>query len=462
MGIVKEQALKLQTKQAVTNSIILINALLDLHKKYSDIIKRCFSDHKLFVQAMDEAFTKFINVEVGAFTMAELLNFYVDHIFKGNEKLAEDQLEDTTEAVVRLFTYFDDKDLFYAAFRRSLSKRLLSRKINEDAERNFIGKLKRRCGEVFTKKLEGMFNDIKISTEKKDEFKEYCKNTNQGLNNVDLSVIVLNDLYWPLTKQTDLHLGQELLPSMKAFEEYYKRDNDKKKLTWLYNQGNCVVNYNFLNEKKLKKKVDLSISCIQACILLLFNEQNTYKFEAVRDALGITVEMLKYSLSPLVFSKQRLLGVKSSKKDAKEVKEEPEETKDGGDDADGDKKGAPKKTAENLEPDDIIGIVPLRGVQKKKLQYPAGSNIKAKIDDSKKLRDKTNEERILKIELALVRVMKSRNVMNIQELIAEAALQLSKFFRPDPKIMKKRIENLMERGFMRRDEEDQRKIHYCA
>jgi len=52
--------------------------------------------------------------------------------------------------------------------------------------------------------------------------------------------------------------------------------------------------------------------------------------------------------------------------------------------------------------------------------------------------------------------------MNIQELIAESALQLSKFFRPDPKLMKRRIENLMERGFMKRDEEDQRRIHYCA
>jgi len=414
-------------------------------------------------------FTKFINIEVRAFTMAELLNFYVDHLFKGNEKLPEDQLEETTEAVVRLFTYFDDKDLFYAAFRRSLSKRLLSKKINEDAERSFIGKLKRRQGEVFMKKLEGMLNDIKISTEKKDEFKEYCKNTNQTLNNVDLSIIVLNDLYWPLTKQTDLHLSQELLPSLKAFEDYYKKENDKKKLTWLYNQGSCVVNYNFLDEKKRKKKVDLSISCIQATILLLYNEQNTYKFEAIREALGVTVEMLKYSLSPLIFSKQRLLGVKGAnakkgekEEDKKEEDDKADEKGDGEDKEGDDKKGGGKKTAENLEGDDIIGIVPLRGVQKKKLQFPAGSSVKSKIDDSKKLRDKTNEERVLKIELALVRVMKSRNVMNIQELIGEASGQLAKFFRPDPKIMKKRIENLMERGFMRRDEEDQRKIHYCA
>lgn len=87
------------------------------------------------------------------------------------------------------------------------------------------------------------------------------------------------------------------------------------------------------------------------------------------------------------------------------------------------------------------------------------------------------EERALKIDLALVRVMKSRNVLDMQNLIGEATKQLMKarstliissyltppqFFRPDPRMMKKRIETLVERGFMRRDEEDQRKLHYCA
>lgn len=215
----------------------------------------------------------------------------------------------------------------------------------------------------------------------------------------------------------------------------------------------------------------MSISCIQACILLLFNEKREFKFEEIRDALGVTVEMLKYSISPLMSSKQRLLALKGGKKEKEEPKkEEKKEEKEGGDDEegeggegeDGEKKGGKKTGAEALEPEDIIALIPLRGVQKKRLQYPQGSSVKLKIDDSKALREKTNEERVIKIELALVRVMKSRNVMNIQELIAEAASQLSKFFRPDPKLMKKRIENLMERGFMRRDENDQRKIHYCA
>lgn len=72
----------------------------------------------------------------------KVLNFYVDHLLKGGEKLSEDAMEEKLEQIVRLFTYFDDKDMFYAAFRRSLSRRLLGKKLNEDAERSFIAKLK--------------------------------------------------------------------------------------------------------------------------------------------------------------------------------------------------------------------------------------------------------------------------------------------------------------------------------
>ncbi len=80
------------------------------------------------------------------------------------------------------------------------------------------------------------------------------------------------------------------------------------------------------------------------------------------------------------------------------------------------------------------------------------------------LDDKSNasSERELKMQLALVRVMKSRNTLLRTGLIAEASTQLEKYFMPDPKLMRKQIEVLMERGFMRRDADDMRKLHYCA
>jgi len=95
--------------------------------------------------------------------MAELLNFYVDNLLKGTVKLSEQQLDETLEAIVRLFSYVDDKDVFYLAYRRSLSKRLLSRKFKEADEMNFISKLKIHSPDAAaTQKLEGMFNDIKV------------------------------------------------------------------------------------------------------------------------------------------------------------------------------------------------------------------------------------------------------------------------------------------------------------
>jgi len=187
--------------------------------------------------------------------LAEILNFYVDHLLKGNEKLAEDQMEERMDSTVRIFTYFDDKDMFYASFRKSLSKRLLANKYNEDGERNFIAKLKQSCGDVYTKKLEGMFNDIKVSDERIPLFKQYCDDTAKNLG-FEMQVSVLNDLYWPLSKQTELILPKELQPAVDVFTEYYKKQTDKRKLTWLYSQGSVILQHSILDEKKKKNRND--------------------------------------------------------------------------------------------------------------------------------------------------------------------------------------------------------------
>jgi len=100
--------------------------------------------------------------------------------------------------------------------------------------------------------------------------------------------------------------------------------------------------------------------------------------------------MLKYSIAPLMSPKQRLLAMKGAKKgsenkeegkenkeEGKEEKEEGKEEKEG-EEKEGDKKGAKKTGVEALEPEDIIILVPLRGVQKKRIQYPQGSSVKIK------------------------------------------------------------------------------------
>jgi len=406
---------------------------------------------------MDEAWTVFINMPVGAkkgakggeektegtFTMAEVLNFYVDHLLKGGEKLSEDAMEDKLEQIVRLFTYFDDKDMFYASFRRSLSKRLLGKKFNEDAERSFIGKLKARAGDVFTKKLEGMFNDVKVSQERESTFKDYCDNLGETKPAVETTVAVLNNLYWPLNKQTDLSLPNDMVPAKELFEKWYNSTTEKRKLTWLFNYGDCTVLHSYIDpDKKKMKKVELIVTPIQAAILILYNAAPKLKYKDIREAIGATEELTKYSIAPFVFSKVRMLINKGV---------------DGETNKTGPAQGG-KPTAADLDDADFLKLVPFKGNVPRRIPFPPGLGLVA----GERAVEPVMEERQMKIDLALVRVMKARNSLDMQSLIAEASKQLMKFFRPDPRMMKKRIESLVERGFMRRDEEDQRKLHYCA
>lgn len=484
-SIVKEQATKLKTKAAVKNSRPLIDAMLELHKHYAGIVLRCFSDNKLFVQALDEAFTYFINKEVGAFTTAELLNFYVDNLLKGAQKLSEAQLEETLQSIVRLFSYFDDKDVFYLAFRRSLSKRLLSRKFRESDEMSFIQKLKMRCGDAYTKKLEGMFNDIKVSTDKMPEYKDWLKERGTKLPISDMNVIVLNDINWPLSKQTDLILPPDMNACVSSFEDFYKSTTDRRRLTWLYNQGTVSMQHTFLDEKKRPKRIEVIVSAIQAAILMLFNVDQPKSFKDIQAELGVTDEMLKFSIAPLIYAKFPLVKRKAENeedeeeeaKDSKAANEPKEkaaskaadddEDGDDGDDGDDDDDGGKKskrrqdKEDEVVLESDIFLLAKETKPPRNRIPYPPGSALMLK-KEAKEIKDKTQEDRNMKMELALVRVMKSRNICTLNELVAEASNQLMPFFRPDIKQMKKRIEALMERGFMRRDDADQRKIHYVA
>jgi len=65
-----------------------------------------------------------------------------------------------------LFTHLVDKDLFIEVYRSYLAKRLLNEKSQSvEQERQMISFIKLQSGPQFTKKLEGMLNDLAIANE---------------------------------------------------------------------------------------------------------------------------------------------------------------------------------------------------------------------------------------------------------------------------------------------------------
>ena len=73
-----------------------------------------------------------------------------------------------------------------------------------------------------------------------------------------------------------------------------------------------------------------------------------------------------------------------------------------------------------------------------------------------------DEERKHLLEAVIVRIMKARKVLAHNQLLEEINRQVSNRFNPQPSAIKSRIESLIEREYLKRDEADMRKYVYQA
>lgn len=69
---------------------------------------------------------------------------------------------------------------------------------------------------------------------------------------------------------------------------------------------------------------------------------------------------------------------------------------------------------------------------------------------------------VYRIDAAIVRIMKARKRLEHQQLVAEVFKQLQARFHPEAIEIKRRIENLIEREYLERDQDDKRVYQYVA
>jgi cullin 1 len=74
---------------------------------------------------------------------------------------------------------------------------------------------------------------------------------------------------------------------------------------------------------------------------------------------------------------------------------------------------------------------------------------------------RVEDDRTTAIEAAVVRIMKARKTLAHQQLVGEVLMELA-FFKPDPKLIKRRIEALIDREYLGRDAENPSTYKYLA
>jgi cullin 1 len=382
-----------------------VKALIALHEKYLDVVKRDFSGHSLFQKALKDAFVEIVNKNIGQYTNSELMSTFCDRILKsGGEKLSEAEVEESLDRIVQLFSYLTDKDMFAEIYRNQLAKRLLNqRSTSNDAERLMIAKLKMQCGTQFTSKMEGMLSDLAVGSEQRTEFEQRMRNIDTKL---DFSVQVLTTGFWPTYKSPEVALTPEMSKCMGVFKEWHDKKHQKRKLTWIFSQGNASVRGSFG-----KKSYDFQVSTLQAIALNALNGGVTLTFEELSRTLNLDDSIMKPLMHSLSCGKYKVISKSPS----------------------GNKINTTDKFTANLK----------FSCNMRKIRIPMAS-----LDSSFNTK-RVEEDRSIAIEAAIVRIMKARKTLQHQQLLSEVLAQLA-FFNPNPRVVKKRIEALIDREYLER------------
>lgn len=415
-----------------------IQPVLDLKDKFDDILVKSFATDRDFRVTLSASYEAVINHTSRA---PEFLSLYVDDRFRKHTKESnETELEKTLDKVMVMYRLLKEKDLFEKYYKNHLAKRLLSGRSAEDAERMMITRLKTDSGFQFTSKLESMFRDIKVSETAMEAFKEQVRTEKESsgkdpLSGVDISVSVLTTGSWPTQQQYTCTLPPHLQSCVECFAKFYNRSHSGRKLTWQTSMGTADIRATFSSSRK-----ELSLPTQQMIVLLLFNDALTLSGKEIQSLTNIPFSELRRHLLTLTHARTPILTIaKAEDATAESAAPAPAATAPAAPGGRDDLENA-RFTFNAKFTHKLVRIKIALVSQKETDTEREGTKVKM------------DEERTNIIDAAIVRTMKANKALDHNNLIAEVTRQVTKRFHPSVSHIKKRIESLIEREFLKRSD----------
>jgi cullin 1 len=286
---------------------VYVDALLEIHTKYQQLVNNAFTGESEFVRSLDNACKEFVNrnqiCKSSSTKSPELLAKYTDQLLKKGAKAAdESELEEMLVQIMVVFKYIEDKDVFQKFYSRMLAKRLVhTNSVSDDAETSMISKLKEACGFEYTNKLQRMFQDVQISKDLNTSYREWHdKILAEGgeKRTLDPSFQILGTGFWPLNApNTPFVPPPEVSKAIESFTTFYDNKHNGRKLTWLWQLCKGEIKANYIKNQKLP--YTFQVSTYQMAILLLFNDTDKLDYQEIKEMTSLTDENLEPAMGIL-------------------------------------------------------------------------------------------------------------------------------------------------------------------
>ncbi|XP_072747858.1 cullin-2 [Anoplolepis gracilipes] len=409
-----------------------VESMLNVHAKYSELIRDVFKGDQSFVGALDKACSAIVNYRPAPkqpVRAPELLAKYCDSLLKKSPKAAsENEIEDKLRRSIIVFKYVDDKDVFQKFYSRMLAKRLIHQQSQSmDAEEMMIDDLKRACGYEFTNKLHRMFTDMSVSADLNAKFTATLRE-GDGENQLGtgFGVKVLQAGAWPLALPPSpgpFHVPQQLEKSIQAFETFYHMQFSGRKLTWLHHLSQGELKFNYL-----KKSYLVTVQTYQMALLLLFEHCDAIPCKDAAASLRLSHDQLVKHAASLV--------------DCKILNKSTEESSE-------------------LEEDTILTLNFDYSNKRTKFRV-TGVLQRDAPQDAEATHRSVDEDRKMFLQAAIVRIMKSRKLLRHNQLIQEVLSQSKVTFAPSIGMIKKCIETLIDKQYIERTANSADEYSYIA
>ncbi|XP_065336758.1 cullin-2-like [Cloeon dipterum] len=386
-----------------------IKNLLDYHTKYQDMVQNVFDNDPPFVAVFDQTFHHVINhktIKDQNISSAEMLAKRCDTLLL-TTKMSEGEVDkELSHTFNTIFQYIDEGDEFENFYMKLLAKRLLQNTVQSmELEEKMVKIFMKTCGFGYSNKLTTMLMDIRLSADITNRFTQKNKKIGFGF-----AVKIPKCSVWPISQKNVLNLPLPgvIETTMHLFEGFYNENFSGRKLKWMNHLSSNEININ------VKRTYMVTMNTFQMAILWLFQNTDDLSFSSIKGSLGINGEILSKHISSLV--KPKLLNC-----DTNVVGETSTLT---------------------------FNVAFKKNLIKFKI---LGASTRVSPEEKEEVIKTLTEDRKYFLEAAVVRIMKHHKEMNHNDLVNEVFTQTKRKFTVHMPMLKKIIENLIEKEYLQRD-----------